>query len=133
MSYQCARSGGEALRGNLMIYKTALLSAVSLSLLPMSVAQDRDDDSVMDTVIIESSRLNQTATEVGSSVTVITADDIDALGFDFVLDAIASAPGVTVNQNGTFGGFASVRIRGAASAQTLVLIDGVPVNDPSSN
>lgn len=132
MSYQCARSGGEAQRGNLMFYKTALLSAVSISLLPMSVAQDRDDDSVMDTVIIEGSRLNQTATEVGSSVTVITADDIDALGFDFVLDAVASAPGVTVNQNGTFGGFASVRIRGAASAQTLVLIDGVPVNDPSS-
>ncbi len=114
-----------------MSYKAALLGAVSLSLISPVLAQDNDDETVMDTVIIEGSRLNQTATEVGSSVTVITADDIDALGFDFALDAVASAPGVTINQNGPFGGNASVRIRGAQSGQTLVLIDGVPVNDPS--
>ena len=42
------------------------------------------------------------------------------------------APGVTVNQNGTFGGSATVRIRGASSEQTLVLIDGVSVNDATS-
>ena len=115
-----------------MLYKSALLSAVSLSLALPGVAQsDADDTTVMNTVVIEGSRLNQTATEIGSSVSVITADDIEKLGFDFVLDAVASAPGVTINQNGAFGGLASVRIRGAASAQTLVLIDGVPVNDPS--
>lgn len=115
-----------------MFYKTALFSAVSFSLLSPAIAQSGDDDSIMDTVIIEGSRLNQTATEIGSSVSIITADDIDALGYDFALDAIAAAPGVTINQNGAFGGQASVRIRGAASEQTLVLIDGIPVNDPSS-
>ena len=46
----------------------------------------------------------QPVTEVGSSVTIITAADIEAQGFDFVLDAVATAPGVTINQNGTFGG-----------------------------
>ncbi|MCR9196055.1 MAG: TonB-dependent receptor [Hyphomonas sp.] len=86
----------------------------------------------MDTVTVEGSRLNQTATEIGSSVSIITADDIDQLGFDFALDAVASAPGVTVNQNGSYGGLANVRIRGAQSGQTLVLIDGVPINDPAS-
>ncbi|MEO1323102.1 MAG: TonB-dependent receptor [Pseudomonadota bacterium] len=115
-----------------MFYKTALLSAVSLSFLSPVLAQDGSDETVMDTVIIEGSRLNQTATEVGSSVSIITADDIERLGFDFALDAIAAAPGVTINQNGAFGGQASVRIRGAASEQTLVLVDGIPVNDPSS-
>lgn len=115
-----------------MFYKTALMSAVSLSFLSAAIAQDGTEDAVMDTVIIEGSRLNQTATEIGSSVSVITADDIDRLGYDFALDAIAAAPGVTINQNGAFGGQASVRIRGAASEQTLVLIDGIPVNDPSS-
>ncbi|MEM7329171.1 MAG: TonB-dependent receptor [Pseudomonadota bacterium] len=115
-----------------MFYKAALLGAVSFSLTLPALAQDEPDESVMDTVVVEGSRLNQTATEIGSSVTVITAEEIDALGFDFVLDAVASAPGVTINQNGAFGGQASVRIRGAASEQTLVLIDGIPVNDPSS-
>ncbi|MEL6665304.1 MAG: TonB-dependent receptor [Pseudomonadota bacterium] len=117
-----------------MFYKTALLGAVSLSLVSSALAQDaQTDETKLDTVIVEGSRLNQTETEIGSSVTIITAEDIDALGFDFALDAVASAPGVTINSNGAFGGLASVRIRGAASEQTLVLIDGVPVNDPTSS
>ncbi|MEO0607118.1 MAG: TonB-dependent receptor [Pseudomonadota bacterium] len=116
-----------------MLYKTALLSAVSLSLALPVLAQGADDETTtLDTIVIEGSRLNQTATEIGSSVSVITADDIETLGFDFAIDAVASAPGVTVNQNGSFGGLASVRIRGAQSGQTLVLVDGIPVNDPSS-
>lgn len=115
-----------------MSIKTALLSAVSFSIALPGLAQAVDDPTTLDTVIVEGSRLNQTATEIGSSVSIITADDIDQLGVDIVLDAIAAAPGVTINQNGAFGGSASVRIRGASSEQTLVLIDGIPVNDPSS-
>lgn len=116
-----------------MFYKAALLGAVSLSISAPVLAQTADDETAtLDTIIIEGSRLDQTITEIGSSVSVITADDIDQLGFDFALDAVASAPGVTVNQNGAYGGVASVRIRGAQSGQTLILIDGVPINDPSS-
>lgn len=115
-----------------MYIKTALLGAVSLSVVSPALAQDEDATTTLDTVFIEGSRLNQTATEVGSAVSVIRADDIEELGVDFVIDALAAAPGVTINQNGAFGGSASVRIRGAASQQTLVLIDGIPVNDPSS-
>ena len=116
-----------------MFYKTALLGAVSLSLVSSALAQTApSDETTLDTVIIEGSRLNQAATEVGSSVTIITAEDIDELGFDFAIDAVAAAPGITVNSNGAFGGVASVRIRGASSEQTLVLIDGVAVNDTSS-
>jgi len=116
-----------------MHFKTALLSAVTLSLVTPVLAQsDSDDEARQDTIIVEGSRLNQTQTEIGSSVSIITADDIDRLGFDFAADAIASAPGVTVNQNGSLGGLATVSIRGAATAQTLVLIDGIPVNDTST-
>lgn len=85
-----------------------------------------------DNLTVYGVRLEQAATETGSSIHVISASDIDALGVDYVLDAIATAPGVTVNQNGSQGGAASIRIRGAASAQTLVIIDGVVVNDPSA-
>ena len=117
-----------------MLYKTALLSAVSLSLtLPVLAQLETEDVATQETVIVEGSRLNQTQTEIGSSVTIITADDIEELGFDFALDAVAAAPGVTINSNGAFGGVASVRIRGAATGQSLVLIDGVPVNDASTS
>ncbi len=112
-----------------MFIRKALFSATILSLVSPSLTYALEGD---DTIIVQGSRLNQTLTEVGSSVSVLTVEDLKILDFDFALDALANVPGVTVNQNGAFGGLATVRIRGAASEQTLVLIDGVPVNDPSS-
>lgn len=116
-----------------MSHKAGLLWAVSLSFAVPAFTQDSDaDQTKLDTIIVNGSRLSQTETEVGSSVTVITAEDIEEFGFDFALDAVAAVPGVTTNSNGAFGGTASVRIRGASSGQTLVLVDGVVVNDPTS-
>ena len=115
-----------------MLYKTALLGAVVMGTSLVAVAQETpQEDTRLDTIIVDGSRLDQTLTEIGSSVSVITKEDMDELGVDFALDAVATAPGVTINQNGAFGGSASVRIRGASSDQTLVLIDGVPVSDPT--
>ena len=115
-----------------MLFKQKLLSAAAIIsvLLILSVQTVAAGDR--GSLVVNGSRLSQTKTEIGSSVSVITADDIKELDFDFAVDAIASAPGVTINQNGAFGGNASIRIRGASSEQTLVLIDGIPVNDPSS-
>ncbi len=91
-----------------------------------------EDRARIDTIVVTGTRIEQTTAETGSTVRIIDADEIAALGFSHALDAVATAPGVTVNQNGTFGGSATVRIRGASSDQTLVLIDGVSVNDASS-
>ncbi|WP_084421772.1 TonB-dependent receptor plug domain-containing protein [Henriciella litoralis] len=115
------------------MYKTALLSAAAIGIAMPGFAQQSDtEENKLAPIIVEGSRLDQTATEVGSSVSIISAEDLEKLDLDFALDAVATAPGVTINQNGTFGGSASVRIRGASSGQTLVLIDGVPVGDPST-
>jgi vitamin B12 transporter len=120
------------MRGKDMFYKTALLGAVAFGFTVSATAQTASiEETKLDTIIVNGSRLDQTMTEIGSSVSVITRDHLEELGVDFALDAIATAPGVTVNQNGAFGGNASVRIRGASNDQTLVLIDGVPVNDPT--
>ncbi|MEP6275673.1 TonB-dependent receptor [Hyphomonas sp.] len=115
-----------------MLYKTVLLGAVAFGFTVSATGQITGaDETKLDAIIVNGSRLDQTLTEVGSSVSVITREDLDQLGVDFALDAVATAPGVTINQNGAFGGNASVRIRGASTDQTLVLIDGIPVNDPT--
>ncbi len=108
-----------------------------LALLAVSstaAAQSASDgeETRLDTIVVTGTRIEQTTVETGSTVRVIDAEDIETLGFNHALDAIANAPGVTINQNGAFGGSATVRIRGASSDQTLVLIDGVSVNDASS-
>jgi vitamin B12 transporter len=62
---------------------------------------------------------------------VITEADIQARQATFAADILSTAPGVVVTQSGAFGGLTGVSIRGAPTDKTLVLIDGVPVNDAS--
>jgi len=116
-----------------MFIRLALMTCAATGLVSPAIAQDNsDNETLRDTIIVVGTRLQQTAAESGTSVSIITAADLEELGFDFAIDAIATAPGVTANQNGVYGGVGTIRIRGASSEQTLVLIDGVPVNDASS-
>ena len=83
-------------------------------------------------VVVTATRAEQNLREVGQAVTVITRDDLDRRQTVSVADLLATTPGVTVTRNGSVGGFTGVRIRGAEAEQTLVVIDGIRVNDPSS-
>jgi iron complex outermembrane receptor protein/vitamin B12 transporter len=64
------------------------------------------------------------------SVTVIGREEIEASGARTVADLLATAPGITVTTNGTRGGLTTASIRGGDPNFTLVLLDGVPLNDP---
>ncbi len=86
----------------------------------------------LDTLVISATRTEQALRDVSSALTVISAEDIAARKFYSVADMLRSVPGVDVVQSGGLGRTTSVFIRGAASEQTLVLIDGVEMNDPGS-
>jgi iron complex outermembrane receptor protein/vitamin B12 transporter len=64
------------------------------------------------------------------SVTVIGREEIEASGALTVADLLRSAPGITLTTNGTRGGLTTASIRGGDPNFTLVLLDGVPLNDP---
>jgi vitamin B12 transporter len=70
--------------------------------------------------------------EVGSSVTVVTGAQLRDRQVRTAAEALQSLPGVHVNRNSTPASVTEVRIRGAENNHTLVLIDGVPANDPTS-
>ena len=70
--------------------------------------------------------------QVASSVTVITARDIERDQRRTVPDALATVPGLNVVQSGGPGGLTSVFMRGTNSNHTKVLIDGIDVSDPSN-
>jgi vitamin B12 transporter len=65
---------------------------------------------------------------VGSAVTVVTGKDLERQQIRNAHDALRSLPGVSVSQSGGPGNITSVRLRGAESRHTLVVIDGVEVN-----
>ena len=70
--------------------------------------------------------------QIASSVSVVTAADIERDQRRTVPDVLRTIPGLNVVQNGGPGGLTSVFIRGTNSNHVKVLIDGVDVSDPSN-
>lgn len=106
-----------------------LLSAAVIAL--PAYAQDMPDTDAPE-LVVTASRVAQPASEIGQAVTVIDRAEIERRQTVVISDLLATTPGVTVTRNGTLGALTGVRIRGAESDQTLVVIDGVRVNDPAS-
>ncbi|TLU51743.1 MAG: TonB-dependent receptor [Chlorobium sp.] len=82
-------------------------------------------------VVTATKTLNSISDTGGSSVTVITAEEIKNSGKQSVEEVIKGTAGIDVASNGGPGTLASVFLRGSDSKNTLLLIDGVPANDPS--
>jgi vitamin B12 transporter len=83
-------------------------------------------------IVITADRVPYPKTQVASSVTVITAEQIKASQQQTVGEILRGVPGVDVVQSGGPGGNVSVFIRGANSEHTLVIVDGIESNDPIS-
>ncbi len=73
------------------------------------------------------------AQEPGSTVRVLTREDISALPVRSVSELLQWMPGIDVRRRGAEGIQADVGIRGADFNGTVVLVDGEPVNDPQTN
>lgn len=83
------------------------------------------------TVVVTATRIEQPIEQATQSISVVTADDIAGRQASAVVDVLRDVPGVDVVQNGSPGNTASIFIRGANPAQTLVMVDGVEVNSPT--
>jgi vitamin B12 transporter len=83
-------------------------------------------------VVVTATRIETPSAQVASSVTVMTAEEIERRQYRLVTDALRHVPGVDVRRNGGPGTNTSLFIRGADSDHVLVLLDGVEMNDPSS-
>ncbi len=82
-------------------------------------------------IVTATKTLNSISDTGGSSVTVISAEDIRNSGKQSVEEVIKGTAGIDVASNGGPGTLASVFLRGADAKNTLLLIDGVPANDPA--
>jgi vitamin B12 transporter len=63
---------------------------------------------------------------------VIDRAQIEAYGARTIADALVGVPGVELFHYGPFGAQVDYGIRGALSTQTLVLVDGMPITDPTT-
>jgi len=115
------------------IFKILLLSsAVTSPSAVLAVETAKAEIEIPDEIVVTASRRPQHITEIGASISVIGEQALERGQYSFVVDALQTVPGVSINQNGGFGGQGTVSIRGATTAQTMILIDGVQMNDVSS-
>lgn len=121
--------------------RNALLSAACI--LAFSVpahAQSNNADDASEIIsaetapdlVVTASGFQQQRAGTGQAITVIDREQLDVLQALSITDALKTIPGVLVVTRGPVGSQSSVFLRGGNSSQTLVLIDGVRINDPSS-
>ena len=85
----------------------------------------------LDPIVVTATRTATALSQIGSSVTVVTAEEIEEKQQTSVVDVLRSVPGVNLAQTGPTGGAVSVYLRGTDTKHTLVLIDGMEFRDPS--
>lgn len=112
-------------------YRSIAVSALALAAATPLHAQVASDDD-LDDIVVSASRIVQKRYETGQSITVVEKDELDRRQSQVLSDVLQTLPGISVARNGGPGGTTSVFIRGGDSSQTLVLVDGVRINDPSS-
>ncbi|MBC8118427.1 MAG: TonB-dependent receptor plug domain-containing protein, partial [Burkholderiaceae bacterium] len=84
----------------------------------------------LESIIVSGTRAGSLLNETGSTVSVITAAELEERQIRFVSDALRQVPGMAVSRQGPAGTLTQVRIRGAEANHTVVVVDGVKINDP---
>ena len=108
--------------------KSAVVSAL-LAVLPVIVFAQQPP-SAHDEIVVTASALPEKADETPASITVVTKQDIDQQAARDVSDVLREVPGLTLSRTGSRGKAVSLFTRGAASTATLVLWNGIELNNP---
>ena len=92
-----------------------------------------DEPVKTEPVVVTATRIPEKVSEQASSVSVVTREEIEQAGPSVVGDVLKGLPGVDTQRAGSAGNRENIKIRGGKSTQTLVMIDGFPVNSPGTS
>jgi vitamin B12 transporter len=107
--------------------KFGLAGAVLLSTTISSVAAQEIDE-----IVVSATGIPTPLAQIGSSVDVITAEDLERQQITYLQDAL-KLKGINVPQNGGPGTLSNVFLRGLPGRYTDLVVDGISMFDPGSN
>jgi len=93
------------------------------------IAQQTQTRQELDTVLIKSTRIDVPFKENARTIQIITADIIKKSAATNVAELLQQVAGVDIRRRGTAGSQADLYIRGGGFDQTLLLIDGIKMDD----
>lgn len=100
-----------------------------------ALAQESEEEEVeyeLSPIIVTANRLLEPLDRISSSATVLTSRDIEVQQARTVDEILRNVPGLDIVRSGSPGQVTSAFLRGASSSSTLVMIDGVQVNSPTT-
>jgi vitamin B12 transporter len=109
------------------LFATAAAVAAAFPASAHSTYFNADDNDTTERVIITAGRQPQVAKDVLADNVVITAEEIAKSGATSVVDLLQQQRGIEISRTGGAGSVASIFVRGAGNAQSVVYIDGVRV------
>lgn len=84
----------------------------------------------VDEIVVSATGIPTPISQIGSSVDIITAEDLERQQITYLQDALATVAGVSTYQSGGPGTLSSVFLRGMGSEYTAVFVDGMQINKP---
>ncbi len=114
---------------SILFTSTALVALISPALAQSQLTFPQLND---EKVVVSATRLPTPVSDVASTVTVITAAQIEKRQDRSLPDVLREVPGLNIVQTGGPGGQTAIFMRGSNSNHTKVLVDGIDIADPST-
>ncbi len=116
-----------------MSKKLTLLSTSLLGATVLLAQQDTIKSNSLDEVIVTANKIEQKQSQTGKVITVIGKEQLEKSSAKTVAQLLNEQVGVVVNGSyNNAGNVQTVYMRGASAGRTLILMDGIPMNDPST-
>ena len=114
-----------------MLFKRTAIAIASTSLLA-SFAYAEGENSVVNPIVVSGARYEQPLSDVLPSVTVITKEEIEKSQKQSIADILQGQQGVEIGRNGGLGTTTSFFMRGEASTNIALYVDGIRVQPDST-
>jgi iron complex outermembrane receptor protein len=114
---------------------TGLCLLMAIMVLPLW-GQNSESDTLLQSELpdltVRENRLQLPLDRLARNLQVITSQELKRLPVLYFTDALQYVPGIDIRQRGPFGVQTDISIRGGTFDQTLVLLNGVKMNDPQT-
>ncbi|MCB4807482.1 TonB-dependent receptor [Tamlana sp. 62-3] len=109
--------------------KFSLFTIIILSIINIGAQEETVKTDSLQEVVITSTRIDLPFKENSRTITVVSSEDIKKSAATNVADVLQQFAGVDIRRRGTSGSQADLYIRGGGFDQTLLLIDGIKMDD----
>ena len=100
---------------------------------PSVTSSEPDPAMQLSEVLVTASRSEKKLEDIARSVSVISADDIKKSGANSLAEVLSQVEGIYISASQqNFGSNQSLFVRGANSNQSMVMMDGIKISDPST-